>query len=210
MVDRLGSLNIVVVVVLVSDVVAVVVALRVLDEGLEVEVGQLVLNLEHNVLQELLVELGRASQDLQVAAMLGQASVGHDVVLVVSVNDVRLEPLVVSVADEALAVLEELGAVQLAVGAVVGSESGILAHGVLHERTAVIHLREDDLAASPLFGSEGGLVDVHDFVPGTLDVLIFELLLDRIHAIADHILGADLAIVDGLEGLGDGHFFFYN
>ena len=55
------SLDEVVVVVLVSDVVAVVVTLNILDKGLEVELGQLVLNLEHDVLKELVVELRCAS-----------------------------------------------------------------------------------------------------------------------------------------------------
>ena len=55
------SLDEIIVVVLVSDVVAVVVALNILDKGLEVELRQLVLNLEHDVLKEFVVELRCAS-----------------------------------------------------------------------------------------------------------------------------------------------------
>ena len=45
---------------LVSDIVAVVVALHVPNQRLEVEVGQLVHNLEHDVLKEFVVELRSA------------------------------------------------------------------------------------------------------------------------------------------------------
>ena len=50
-----ASLDEVFSVVLVRDVVAVVVALSVLDESLEVEVGQLVHDVEHDVLDEFIV-----------------------------------------------------------------------------------------------------------------------------------------------------------
>ena len=92
-------------VVLVRDVVAVEVALSVVNEGLEVEVGQLVHDVEHDVLHEFIVELRRAGEDLDVAAVLGKATVQHSVVLLVGVDDGSLDALVVLVADEALAIL---------------------------------------------------------------------------------------------------------
>ena len=66
-------------VVLVGDVVAAVVALVVVDEGLEVEVGQLVHHLEEDVLEELVVELGSTGQYAEVRAVRGQAAVHNQV-----------------------------------------------------------------------------------------------------------------------------------
>ena len=194
--------------VLVSDVIAVVVALHVFNEGLEVEVGQLVHNFEHNVFEELVVELWGARKHLEVAAVLGQASVGHSVVLVVRVHDRVLQPLVVAVAHEALSVLEVVWAVHLTVGAVVRAKSLILAHGVLHEAAAVVHLRVDHLAASPLVSGEWCLINVEDLEPGTHKVLLFKFLLDWVHAIADDVLLTNLASIDGFEGLRHGHYCF--
>ena len=104
--------------------------------------------------------------------------------------------MVVSVAHEALAVLEELGAVHFSVGTVVGSESGILTNGVLHEGTTVVHLGVDDLAASPLVSSEGGLVNVEDLEPGAHDMVLLEFLIERLGGVTDDVLGADLGVVD--------------
>ena len=193
-------------VVLIGDVVAVIVSLNVLDEGLEVEVGQLVLHLEHDVFKELVVEFGGASQDLHVASVLRQASVGDNVVLVVSVHDGRLKPLVISVADEALAILEELGAVHLAVGAVVGSEGSVLANSVLHHAAAVVHLRVQDLTAGPLVLCEGSLIDVEDLEPGAHDVVLLQLLSQGLRLVANDVLSADWRIVDRLEGSSHRHF----
>ena len=57
-------------VVLISDVVAVIVALHVLDQCLKVKIGQLVHQLEHNVLEEFFIKLGRACEHSHVAAVL--------------------------------------------------------------------------------------------------------------------------------------------
>ena len=124
---------------LVSDVVAVVVALNVVDERLEVEVGQLVHHVEHDVLIELVVQLWRPRQHRQVAAVLGQASVHHSVVLIISVNDGTLQPLVVLVAHETLSALEMSRAIHFTMAAIVWSKCRILAHSVLHEAATVVH-----------------------------------------------------------------------
>ncbi len=75
---------------LISDVVAVVVPLNVVDQRLEVEVRQLVHHVEHDVLQELIIKLWRAGQHRQVAAMLGQAPVHHGIVLIIGVHNSAL------------------------------------------------------------------------------------------------------------------------
>ena len=182
--------------VIVANVVASVVTLNVLDERLEVEVWKFVHHVEHNVLKELIVELGRAGHDLNVATVLGKASVCNDVVLVVGINDHALQPLVVSVADEALSILEFIWAVHLTVAAEVRAESLLLTDGVLHERTTVIHLAVNCLTAHPLVCSEGCFIDVHDLVPGAHEVLLLELFLEMVDVIADDILNADMAAVD--------------
>ena len=199
------SLREVVFVVLVCDVVAVVVALNVVDERLEVEVGQLVHHVEHDVFKELVIELWRARENCQVATVLGQASVHNGVVVVISLNDSVLEPLVTSVADKALATWQVCRTVHLSMAAIVRSKSGILSDCVLHEAAPVVHLRVDDLAARPLVCSEGCLINVANLIPGAHEVLLFELLLKRHDVVADDVLRTDLAIVDRLKGLRDGH-----
>ena len=120
-------------VMVIANVVAPEVTLVVVDQGLEIEVWKFVHDLEHDILQELIIELGSASQNSQIASVLGQATIHNGIVLVVGVHDCVLEPLIVSVADEALAVWKVLGAVHLAVAAEVGSEALLLADCVLHE-----------------------------------------------------------------------------
>ena len=128
--------------------------------------------------------------------MLGHASVHDSIVLVVSVDDRALKPLVVSVADEALAVWKLLGAVHLTVATEVGSEGLLLTDGVLHERTTVVHGAVNGLSTHPLVSSEWGLINVHDLEPLSHEVLLFEFLLKRLHVIADNVLLSNLAIVD--------------
>lgn len=168
-IDRLMRLGLWVrlrVVMVITDVVAPEVTLMVVDQGLEIEVWKFVHNLEHDILQELIIELRSASQNSQIASMLGQATVHHGIVLVVSIHNCVLEPLIVSVADEALAAWKILGAIHLAVAAEVGSEALLLADCVLHERPTIVHLAVNGLAAHPLISSERCLVNVHDLEPG--------------------------------------------
>ena len=168
------------------------VALDILDQRLEVKVGQPVHHLEHDVLKHLFVELGRASEDSHVATMLGQAAIGDNVVLVVGLDDVRFEPLVTTVANEALAVRNEVRAIELSMAAVVRAESRILADSVLHHAAAAIHLRVQYLSARPLVLREGCLVDMHDLVPGAHDVLLGESLSQRSWTITGYVLTPNL------------------
>ena len=128
--------------------------------------------------------------------MLGQASVHDGVVLVISVDHVRLQPLVILVADEALAILGVLGAVHLSVGAVVGTEGLILTHGVLHERAAVVHLGVDDLSTGPFVSGEGSLVNVENLEPGAHEVFLREFLIEGNGNVADHVLGSNRGVVN--------------
>ena len=128
--------------------------------------------------------------------MLRKAAVQNSVVLVVGVDDGALEPLVVLVADEALAILQLRRAVHLAVGAVVGAESLVLADCVFHKGATVVHLRVDDLAASPLVSGEGSLVNMHDLEPGAHEMFLFKFIDERGHGVAHHVLGANLSVVD--------------
>ena len=188
-------------VMLVIDVVAPVVTLNVMDQRLEVEVWQFVHDVEHDILKEFIVELGRARHHLEVAAVLGQATVGDGIVLVVRVHDRALQPLVIAIADEALAVGELGRAIHLAVATEVWAESLLLSDGVLHEGTAVVHLAVDSLSAHPLVLGEGCFVHVHDLIPGAHEVLLLELFLEGCHVVTDNILLSDFAIVDGFKGL---------
>ena len=70
---------------------------------------------------------------MKIGAMLRKATVKDSIVLVVGVHYGCLQPLVIAVANEALAIFKMLGAVHLTVGSVVRSEGLILADGVLHE-----------------------------------------------------------------------------
>ena len=134
------SVNEQVFVMFISDVVAVVIALDVMNQRLEVEVWQLVHDLEHNVFKELVVELGRARQHVQIGAMLRKAAVKDSIVFIVSVHYGCLQPLVIAVADEALATLKVLRAIHLAMRSIVWTKCLILTNGMLHHGTAIVHL----------------------------------------------------------------------
>ena len=125
---------------LICNIVAVIVALDILDQGLKVEVWQLVHNVEHDVFEEFVIDLGSPRHHLQVASMLGKASVQNCKVLIICVNDRVFEPLVVAIPDETLTALEMRWAVHLAMTTEVWAESSILPNRVLHERTTVVHL----------------------------------------------------------------------
>ena len=84
-----------------SNIVAVIVALDVSGKSLEVEVRKHILNSEHDVLKELIVHLWCPRKNSQVRAVLWEASVDNSVVLVVSVNDLLLKPLVSLVSHKA-------------------------------------------------------------------------------------------------------------
>ena len=99
---RLLRRVILVIMVIIADVVALEVTLMVMDQRLEVEVWQFVHHVEHDILEELVIELRRACHNLEVATMLGQATVKNSIVLVVGVHDCVLQPLVISIAHEAL------------------------------------------------------------------------------------------------------------
>lgn len=125
------SLNEKIFVVIVSDIVAVIVALDVFDQSLEVEVGQLVHHTEHDVLKEFIIDLWSTGKHLDITPMLGQTSVQNGIVLIVGINDSTLKPLVIAIANEALSRLEMLGAVHFSVTAIVGTKGLILTNGVL-------------------------------------------------------------------------------
>ena len=108
--------------------------------------------------------------------MLRQASVGNCIVLVISVDDGRLEPLLWLVSHEALASLEVAGAVHLTMGAEVRAEGVVLADCVLHEAASVVHLRVDHLTAGPVLLGEWGFSDVHDLEPSAHEFVLVELL----------------------------------
>ena len=188
-----------IVMVFLANVVAPEVALMVLDQRLEVEVWQFVHHLEHDVLQELVVKFWRAGHDLQVASVLRQAAVHDGIVLVVCVHDCVLQPLVVSVAHEALPDRQFFWAVHLAVAAEVRAERLLLADRVLHEAAPIVHDAVDRLAAHPLVRSERCLVHVHDLIPGAHQVLLLELLLEWLNDVANDVLLTDFAIVDRLK-----------
>ena len=117
--------------------------------------------------------------------------------------------MVAAITDEAAAAIQVIRAEELSVGAEVGAEGGILANGVLHEATSVVHLRVDDLAASPLILSERLLLNMEDLVPGAQDILISELLAQSRRLVADDILHTDVSVVDGLKDVSHWrrHFF---
>ena len=81
------SLDIEVLVVCISDIVAVEVTLNILDQCLEVHIWQLVRKFEHNVLQEFFIELRSAREQSHVASVLRQASVLNHIVLVIRVDN---------------------------------------------------------------------------------------------------------------------------
>ena len=109
--------------------------------------------------------------------MLRKAAVKDSIVFVVSVHYCRLQPLVIAVANKALAILKVLGAVHLAMGSIVWTKCLILTNGMLHHGTSIVHLGVDNLATSPLFLSEWCLVNVKDLVPSAHKVSLIQLLL---------------------------------
>ena len=133
--------------------------------------------------------------------MLRKAAVKDCIVLIVSVHNSSLQPLVIAVADEALSILKVLGAVHLAMGSIVWTKCLILTNGMLHHGTTIVHLGVDYLATSPLFLSEWCFIDVKDLVPGAHEVCLIKLLLEGLDVVTDDILSANLAIVDGFKGL---------
>ena len=139
--------------------------------------------------------------------MLRKATVKDSIVFIVSVHYCCLQPLVIAVADEALAILKVLGAVHLAMGSIVWTKGLILANCMLHHGTTIVHLGVDYLATSPLFLCEWCLVNVKDLVPCSHEVCLIQLLLEGLNVVTDDILSANLAIVDGFKGLRDGHFY---
>ena len=193
------------VVMIVTDVVAAEIALVVVDQRLEVEIRQLIHHVEHDILQEFIIELGSTGQDLQVATVLWQATIHNCIVLVVCVHDGVLEPLVVSVSDEALAVGQLVGAVHLAVAAEMGSEGLLLADRVLHKAAAIVHCAVDSLPAHPLVGGKGSLINVHNLIPSAHEMCLFEFFGQGLDDVANDVLLADRTVVDRLKGLRDGH-----
>ena len=139
--------------------------------------------------------------------MLRKATVKDSIVFIVSVHYSCLQPLVIAVADEALAILKVLGAVHLAMRSIVRTECLILTNSVLHHGTSIVHLRVDYLTTSPLFLREWRLINVKDLVPGAHQVSLIQLLLKGLDVVTDDILSANLAIVDGFKGLRDRHFY---
>ena len=125
------------------------------------------LNVKHDVIHEFIINLWSASKDHEIASVLWVASIHDSVVYIVSLHDCALEPLIVAIADEALAILKVLGAVHLSMGSVVWTKCLILANGMLHHGTTIVHLGVDYLATSPLFLSEWCLVNVKDLVPSS-------------------------------------------
>ena len=192
-------------VMIITDVVAAEIALMVVDQCLEVEIGQLIHHVEHDILQEFIVELWCARKHLQVAAMLGQAAIHDRIVLVVGVDDGVFEPLVVAVSDEALAVGELVGAVHLAVAAEVRPEGLLLADRVLHKAAPVVHLAVDRLPAHPLVSRERGLIHVHNLIPSTHKMCLFEFFGQGFNNVANDVLLTDRTVVNRLKGLRDGH-----
>ena len=181
------------------NIVAIVVTLLVLDQGLEIEVGQFVHDSEQDVFEELVVELGRLRQDLQVTSMLGHAAVRDHVVVVVCGDHVVLQPVICFISDETLAALRILGTVHLSSRALVRAEFDFLSDRLLKERTVVVHSIVFDLATDPLVSREGCLVDVHDLVPCSHQLVLLKLLGERSNAIAGGVLSAELTFVHGLE-----------
>ena len=124
----------------ISDIVAMLVALYIFDKSLEVEIWQLVLNVKHDVIHEFVINLWSASKDHEIASVLWEASIHDSVVYIVSLHDCALEPLIVAIADEALASLKVFGAVHLSMRAEMGTKALLLPDRVFHERPFVVHL----------------------------------------------------------------------
>ena len=87
----------------ISDVVAGIVALMIMNQRLKVEVWKLVVCIEHYVLQNFVVEFVRSRHHLQVATMLWQAAVKDSIGLIISVDHRVLQPLILVIPDKALA-----------------------------------------------------------------------------------------------------------
>ena len=77
---------------------------------------------------------------MQIGAMLRKATVKDSIVFIVSVHYGCLQPLVIAVADEALATLKVLRAIHLAMRSIVWTKCLILTNGMLHHGTAIVHL----------------------------------------------------------------------
>ena len=81
----------------------------------------------------------------------------------------------------------------------VRAERLLLADRVLHKAAPIVHSAVDCLAAHPLVRSERCLVHVHNLIPGAHQVLLLELLLERLNDVTDNVLLANFAIVDRLK-----------
>ena len=88
---------------------------------------------KHDVLKKFIIYFWSSGQHLDITPMLGQTSVQNGIVHVVGINDGTLKPLVIAIANEALARLEMLGAIHLSVTTIVRSKGLILTHSVLEE-----------------------------------------------------------------------------
>ena len=133
--------------------------------------------------------------------MLRQASVKNCKVLVVCVHDSILQPLILAISHKALATLEVPRAVHFSMTTIVRPECRILTNSVLHERTTVVHVRINDLATGPLICGEWRLVDMKNLIPRSKQMFTLQRFIERLNAVTDDILGADLAIIDRLKSL---------
>ena len=183
------------------------VTLYVFDESLEVRVRQFELDLENYVLKELLIEFRWTWQKCQVATVLRQASISDHIVLKVSVDYGRFEPLIISVSYEALTARKEVRAVKFTMRTIVWAKRCILADNMLHHAAMVVHWRVDNLATGPFILTEGCFIDVQNLVPGTHNMILFQLLCQRFRVVTDYILCTDFRIVDWLEGLRHRHYY---
>ena len=73
-----------------GDIVALIVALDISYEGLEVEIREQILHLEHDVFEELIIHLWSTREHGEIGTMLGQAPIHHSIVFIISRNDLLL------------------------------------------------------------------------------------------------------------------------
>ena len=140
--------------------------------------------------------------------MLRQTSIHHGIILVVGVNDGVLNPLFITVPNVTLSIRKVLRAVHLTMRSQMRTESLILTNRMLHERSLVIHFRVDDLAACPLIRLEGRFIHMQNLIPSAHEVLLLKCFFKGSHSVAGDILMANLALIYGLEGLRDRHYYF--
>ena len=186
------------------NIVALVVTLDVSHQCLEVEVGQSVLNLEHDILKEFVIKLRCPWEEGHIGSVLWQAPVDDCVVFIISINNLLLEPLVWLVSHKAEAWFKFRWAIHFSMGTVVRSEDMILTDWMLHEWPSVIHVRVDCLTTSPLLLCEWFFVDVQNLEPSSHEMMLIKGFMEVWDSVTDNILDSNLGVVNWLKCVGHG------